>query len=128
MKNNRVFISFAAEDSNLRDLLKGQARNESSPFEYVDMSIKEQLPQNEWKERCRTKIKGCDGLIVMLTPNSRNASGIIFELTCAIQERVPIVGLYSTSNKNSYYLYKPMENMRCIEWNWPNIANWLGSL
>lgn len=31
--NKRIFISFAKEDMNLRDLLRGQARNENAPFE-----------------------------------------------------------------------------------------------
>ena len=33
----RIFISFAKEDSNLRDLLVGQAKNNHSPFEFVDL-------------------------------------------------------------------------------------------
>lgn len=36
----RIFISFAIEDERLRDFLKGQAKNENSPFEFVDMSVK----------------------------------------------------------------------------------------
>ena len=39
--NKRIFISFAVEDSNLRDLLVGQSKNDSCPFEFVDMSVKE---------------------------------------------------------------------------------------
>ena len=53
----RVFISFAKEDSNLRDLLVGQARNNNSPFEFVDMSVK-QAWDSAWKTNCRRKIKG----------------------------------------------------------------------
>ena len=43
-----VFIAFAIEDETQRDLLKGQSLNTKSPFEYVDMSVKEPYP-NEWK-------------------------------------------------------------------------------
>jgi len=39
MAKKRVFISFAIEDKNLRNMLVGQARNENSPFEFVDMSV-----------------------------------------------------------------------------------------
>ena len=39
-KNDRIFISFAIEDVKLRDFLVGQARNEKSPFSFVDMSVK----------------------------------------------------------------------------------------
>ena len=38
MSKKRIFISFAIEDANLRDLLVGQVKNENSPFEFVDMS------------------------------------------------------------------------------------------
>lgn len=40
MSKKRIFISFAIEDANLRDLLVGQVKNENSPFEFVDMSVK----------------------------------------------------------------------------------------
>lgn len=36
----RIFISFAVEDAEFRDLLRGQARKEGSQFEYIDMSEK----------------------------------------------------------------------------------------
>jgi len=41
MANKRIFISFAIEDKELRTFLVGQARNENSPFEFTDMSVKE---------------------------------------------------------------------------------------
>lgn len=54
--SKRIFISFAKKDMNLRDLLKGQARNENSPFEYVDMSVKHPW-DSQRKTHCRTRIK-----------------------------------------------------------------------
>lgn len=63
-KNNRIFISFAVEDKTYRDFLLGQARNEKSPFEFVDMSVKNPW-DSAWKTSCRTKIKGCDGMIAL---------------------------------------------------------------
>jgi hypothetical protein len=35
---NRIFVSFAMEDKKYRDFLVGQAKNERSPFEFVNMS------------------------------------------------------------------------------------------
>ena len=51
-----IFIAFAIEDQNQRDLLKGQSLNTKSPFEYVDMSVKEAYV-TEWKEKVKTRIK-----------------------------------------------------------------------
>ena len=36
-----VFVAFAIEDESMRDLLKGQSLHTRSPFEYIDMSVKE---------------------------------------------------------------------------------------
>ena len=36
-----VFVAFAIEDVRSRDYLKGQSLNTRSPFEYIDMSVKE---------------------------------------------------------------------------------------
>ena len=41
MAEKRIFISFAAEDKEYRDLLKGQSLNTKSPFSYTDTSVKE---------------------------------------------------------------------------------------
>ena len=63
MSKKRVFISFAIEDKSLRDFLVGQAKNENSPFEFVDMSVKKPW-DSAWKKNCRKRIMGnkvCQG-------------------------------------------------------------------
>ncbi len=52
--NDRIFVSFAAEDIRYRDLLIGQAKNEDSPFSFVDMSVKEPWDER-WKTNCRAR-------------------------------------------------------------------------
>jgi hypothetical protein len=70
----RVFVAFAVEDKYYRDYLKGQSLYTKSPFEYTDMSVK--VPWDSgWKERCQTRIKGCDGVIAMLSRNTLRATG-----------------------------------------------------
>src|SRR5262245_22101707 len=54
----RVFTAFAIEDTVYRDFLVGQARLDSSPFEFVDMSVKEPW-DTSWKTKCRSRILGC---------------------------------------------------------------------
>jgi hypothetical protein len=39
--NKKIFVSFAIEDKKYRDFLVAQAKNERSPFSFVDMSVKE---------------------------------------------------------------------------------------
>ena len=50
----RIFISFAIEDKSSRDLLVGQAKNEKSPFSFVDMSVKKPWDK-EWKKTVEPK-------------------------------------------------------------------------
>ena len=53
MAKKRTFISFDYDnDSDLKTLLVGQSKNPDSPFEIVDMSIKEAIATN-WKENAR---------------------------------------------------------------------------
>jgi len=53
----RIFISFAIEDKKYRDFLVAQARNEQTPFDFVDMSVKKPWDPKVWRQKCRTKIK-----------------------------------------------------------------------
>ena len=53
----RTFISFDFDhDEDLRNLLVGQSKNEDSPFEIADWSLKEPLDGN-WKEKIKPRIK-----------------------------------------------------------------------
>src|SRR5689334_23067770 len=61
-----VFVAFAIEDVSIRDLIKGQSLNTKSPFEYVDMSVKEAYDE-EWKKKVRTRILRSDGVLVIVS-------------------------------------------------------------
>jgi len=127
MSKKRVFISFAKEDINLRDLLVGQAKNENSPFEFVDMSVKEPW-DSAWKTNCRTKIKGCDGLLAIVTSNTKNADGQLWEIKCAKEEEIPRRGMWGHTDNHPTTLPSELDGMRIMDWTWENIANWLDTL
>lgn len=127
MSKNRIFISFAIEDANLRDLLVGQAKNENSPFEFVDMSVKDPW-DFAWKTNCRRKIKGCDGMLIIVTKNTKNADGQLWEINCAGEEDVPRLAIWSNSSNKPAILPAELKHMKILNWTWPNISNWLDSL
>jgi hypothetical protein len=120
----RIFISFAMEDKTYRDFLIGQARNENSPFEFVDMSVKEPW-SDSWKTRCRTRIKGCDGTIALVSHNTKNAEGQLWEISCSKQEGVPIRGIYVDANNKPASLPSELNGVRVVEWTWRNIENFV---
>jgi len=123
----RVFISFAMEDKWARDYLVGQAKNDNSPFEFVDMSVKE--PWDEaWKTSCRTRIKGCDGVIAMVSKNTAKATGQLWEIRCAKEETIPIRGVYVSSDDRPSQLPQELNGIRVVDWTWKNIESFVNSL
>lgn len=125
-KTKRAFIAFAIEDKNLRDFLVGQARNDKSPFEFTDMSVKEPW-SNEWKKNVRTRIKGCNGVIGIITNNTKDATGQLFELQCAYEENVPVLLIFGNDDRPNY-LPEPINDRRILLWSWDNIKNFLDKL
>lgn len=123
----RLFISFAIEDKWARDYLVGQARNEKSPFEFVDMSVKKPWDES-WKTQCRARIKGCDGTIALVSKNTKNADGQLWEINTSRQEGVPIRGVYITEDDRPSSLPYQLNGIRVVAWTWPNIKSFLDSL
>jgi len=127
MATKRIFISFAIEDVTLRDFLVGQAKNKNSPFVFTDMSVKKPW-DSAWKTNCRTKIKGCDGMIIIVTKNTKNADGQLWEINCAKDESVPRRGIYGSTDNRPATLPNELNGVRVVSWTWDNIKNWIDSL
>ena len=122
--NNRIFIAFAIEDETYRNLLVGQAKHEKSPFDFVNMSVNEPWDE-KWKTNCRTRIRGCDGVIALVSKNTAKAEGALWEIKCAKDEKVPIRGVYCTTDNRPA---TPPDGLLMLNWTWANIANFINSL
>jgi hypothetical protein len=83
-----IFVAFAIEDESIRDLIKGQSLNTRTPFEYIDMSVREAYDE-EWKKRVRTRILRSDGVLAIVSKNSLTSSGLT---TYQLLERPKVVG------------------------------------
>ena len=123
----RIFISFAIEDIKYRDYLVSQARKEHSPFDFIDMSAKKEWEQDQWKRRCRTKIKKSDGVIALISKNTHKAGGARWEMRCASEEGIKIVGMHIKKN-NKGAIPLELKNKRIIEWSWQNIEEFINKL
>ena len=117
-----VFIAFAIEDVKQRDLLKGQSLNTKSPFEYIDMSVKEPYDE-DWKDRVRTRIKRSDGVIALVSKNSLKSSGQKWEIQCAKEEGIKIRGIWAYSDDRT-----DLEGVYTKVWTWDNIKDFIDSL
>ena len=117
-----IFIAFAIEDERSRDFLKGQSLNTNSPFEYIDMSVKEAYV-SEWKDKVRARIKRSDGVIVLVSKNSLNSSGQKWEIQCAREEGKRILGIYAYKDDRTNIV-----GVNTKVWTWENIRVFIDSL
>ena len=122
----RIFISFAVEDKEYRDLLRGQSLNTKSPFTYTDFSVKEAWDR-QWKTNCRARIKGCDGVIALISKRTRLADGAKWEMQCASEEGIPMIGVHIHKDDKGQ-IPSELQGKRVINWTWQGITNFIDSL
>jgi hypothetical protein len=119
-----VFVAFAKEDEASRNLLKGQSLNTKSPFEYMDMSVKNPY-DSAWKTQTRTRIRRSDGVIALISAHTPKAAGELWEISCAREEGKKLLGIWLGE-----YRTKPREmgTAPCKVWTWDNIADFINGL
>jgi len=117
----KVFISFDFDnDEFLRTSLIGQAKNDGSPFDMEDWSVKEPWNQSEWKEKCLSKIRRCDLMIVMVGEKTSTCSGVKAEIEMAKEAKIPVVGLRGYKDKKCP---RPDGLEGYYVWTWDNVKS-----
>lgn len=124
MAKTAVFISFDFDnDKTLRDFIIGQARNPDSPFDVVDHSLKESVPEKDWLDKARRAISRSGVFIVMLGPRTRFASGVIKEVRIAndlVKRSFQIIG-YRDGTED----WAVPNAGRTYRWDWENLKRLL---
>jgi len=123
---SKVFISFAIEDKFARDNLVFQAKQNNTPFDFTDMSIKEPF-DNSWKTRCREIIRTCNGIIVFVSDHTYYADGARWEIKCGYDESIPVFPVY-IHDEGAKKHPPELIGKRIYHWTWPNIKGFLESL
>ena len=123
--SKRVFTAFAIEDKARRDHLVYQSTLDHSPFEFVDMSVKEPWDE-KWKTNCRARIKSCDGVIDLISSNTPKADGQLWEIQCAYEENKPVMLMYVNDDRPALpaWLAAKLINV----WNWNNLSAFMKRL
>jgi len=125
-KKTRVFMSFDYDhDLDLKNLLVGQAKNDDSPFEIADFSIKEAISE-DWKKKARTKIKGCAVVTVICGEHTDTASGVSAELKIAQEEDVDYFLLKGRSDKTCKKPKAAKSTDKIYKWTWDNLKKLIG--
>jgi hypothetical protein len=119
-----VFIAFSMDDEKYRNLFIGQRTNRGTPFEYIDLSVKEKY-EFAWKEKVTTRIRRSDGVIALISSNTPRSTGELWEIEKATEERKPLLGIWLGG-----YHVKPsqMGYAPCKDWTWDNIYSFIDSL
>ena len=122
----KVFISFAIEDKFARDHLVHQSEDHRAPFSFYDMSVKDPW-DSSWKTRCRERIKQCDGVVALISKRTRAADGAKWEMQCAIDEGIPIVGVHIHKDDKGQ-IPSELEGKKIINWTWGGIKSFIDGL
>jgi len=117
-----IFVAFAIEDERQRDFLKGQSLSTNAPFEFIDMSVKEAY-DNNWKDKVRARIRRSDGVIALISKNSRTSSGQQWEIECSREERKKLIGIWAYTHDRTSLIGVPT-----VAWTWKAIADFIDNL
>lgn len=123
MAKKRVFVSFDFDnDRALKDFIIGQSRNNDSPFEIIDHSLKEAAPERDWEKKAEAAICRAEIVLVMVGAKTHSAHGVLKEVAMARKAGVKIVQIIGYRDGD----YTPVPDAgRLYAWNWDNLKKLL---
>lgn len=92
-----VFISFANEDMDEVNLLRGQAKNEKTQLEFDDYSVKESYNSKNAdyiKSQIRERIDRVSVTVVYLSANAAKSDWVNWEIEESIKRGKGVIGVY----------------------------------
>lgn len=123
MRKKKVFISFDYDnDEALKHLLVGQSKNEDSPFELADWSIKEHIT-GDWQAKAKNRIRSVDVVTVICGEKTHTANGVSAELSIAQSEGVPYFLLWGYSGKTCTKPTSALTTDKIYKWTWDNMKS-----
>ena len=119
----RIYTAFDYDhDEFLRTALVGQSKNDDSPFEICDYSVKEPFT-GDWKKKARERIKKCGQMIVICGEYTHLATGVGHEVTIAQEEELPYFLLQGYSDKTCTKPTSAKTGDKMYDWTWDNLKS-----
>jgi hypothetical protein len=126
MAKTRVYIGFDYDhDADLKTLLVGQSKNEDSPFEIADWSIKEHIDGN-WEKKAKSRICSVDVVALICGEHTDTATGVAAELKIAKEEEIPYFLLWGYSDKTCKKPKNAGAGDKIYKWTWDNLKSLIG--
>lgn len=120
-----VYICFDYDnDNDLKVLLVGQAKNSDSPFDIVDVSIKD--ASADWKDKARARIKRADVVAVICGEHTDTATGVSEEIKIAREEKKPYFLLKGRADKTCKKPTAALDADKIYTWTWDNLKKLIG--
>lgn len=121
MAKIKVFTSFDYDhDSELRDFLIGQAKNDKSPFEISDYSLKGEL-SGDWKAKIKERIKKVDQVAVICGEHTDTATGVSAEVLISQELGKPYFLLKGRNGKICVKPKAAKSSDKIYSWTWENL-------
>jgi len=96
-----VFLSFAAEDLDDVNLLRGQSKNERSDLEFNDWSVKEPYDSKRAdyiKQKISERIAQSSATVVYLSAHSASSQWVNWEVEESLRQKKTVIGVYKGTN------------------------------
>jgi hypothetical protein len=118
----RVFLSFDYDhDQDLRQLLVNQAKNDDSPFEIADWSVREAFTGGNWQEQVRKRIRQVGQVAVICGHYTDTATGVAAELRIARDEAKPYFLLHGRATGTVKKPTSALATDKVYDWTWDNL-------
>ncbi len=95
--SRHVFISFAFEDEDEVNLLRGQAANDKTELQFDDFSLKEAIRSNNEdyiKQKIRERIDRVSVTAVYLTKDCAKSQWVAWEIAESLKRGKGVIGVY----------------------------------
>jgi hypothetical protein len=96
--SRHVFMSFAYEDVDEVNLLRGQAKNDKTDLQFDDFSVKEAFDSvnaDYIKRQIRERIDRCSVTVVYLSEKSASSKWVNWEIEESLKRGKGVIGVYT---------------------------------
>ncbi len=119
-EKRNVFISFAYEDINQVNLLRGQAKNDNSPIEFNDWSVSEPIDSERApyiKQKITERIQQSSLTVVFLSNSTAKSKWVAWEIEESLRMGKQVLGVYPKDAKPSSLPEAITTNkIKCVFW------------
>lgn len=93
MARKSLFVSYAVEEKKYFDQFIDESRKENIPYD-LDYVVEKDPMSEEWREKLRDKIRGCDAAVFLLTPYLKISEGSFWEMKYARELSKPMICVF----------------------------------